>query len=219
MNGSITRDGCPVDVYAALPTFGEPEWIHSVVVPSGSVLDLGSGVGRIADPLTELGHRVVAVDDSLEMLAHVGSAEPVHSRIEALDLAERFDVVLLASHLVNTSDDNLRSALLRVAGHHLKPQGLALIEWHPPTWFDQLTVGRYPAADLGAVSTSLVVEGFDGELLSAAVEYLIDDASWTQRFVAQRLSLADLERATSSAGLQLIELVPARRDWVGARLG
>lgn len=218
MSGSVTNDGCPVDVYAALPTFGEPDWIHSVLTPGGSILDLGCGVGRIADPLAQLGHRVVAVDDSEEMLAHVGSAEPVHSRIETLNLAERFDGVLLASRLVNTPDDELRAELLRVTGRHLKRDGLALIEWHPPAWFDQLTIGRYPSADLGAVSTSLIVERFDNELLSAQVEYSMGDETWTQFFIARRLSHADLERELSNAGMQQVELNEPRRDWTGARL-
>jgi len=63
---------------------------------------VGCGTGRITHPLVALGHPVVAVDESPEMLAHVRDAEKVCARIEHLALGRRFDVVLLASHLINT---------------------------------------------------------------------------------------------------------------------
>jgi SAM-dependent methyltransferase len=79
------------------------------------VLDLGCGIGRIAEPLTALGHRVVGVDESADMLAHLRRAEPVLSRIDSLDLDERFGGVLLASTLVNTYDPVQRTGLLAAA--------------------------------------------------------------------------------------------------------
>ncbi|SEP52108.1 hypothetical protein SAMN04489732_118204 [Amycolatopsis saalfeldensis] len=62
-----------------------------------------------------LGHRVVAVDDSPEMLAHVRGAETVCARIGDLRLGRRFDVVLLGSHLLNTPDPAQARALLATA--------------------------------------------------------------------------------------------------------
>ena len=44
-------------------------------------------------PLIALGHPVVAVDESPEMLAHVGGAETVRARIQDLALGRRFGVV------------------------------------------------------------------------------------------------------------------------------
>ncbi|WP_328605353.1 hypothetical protein OG943_35855 [Amycolatopsis sp. NBC_00345] len=46
-------------------------------------------------PLVALSHRVVAVDDSPEMLAHVRGAETVCARIGDLRLGRRFGGVLL----------------------------------------------------------------------------------------------------------------------------
>ncbi len=40
-----------------------------------SILELGCGAGRVTHPLVALGHPVVAVDESPEMLAHVRGAE------------------------------------------------------------------------------------------------------------------------------------------------
>ncbi|WP_206784385.1 bifunctional 2-polyprenyl-6-hydroxyphenol methylase/3-demethylubiquinol 3-O-methyltransferase UbiG [Amycolatopsis sp. MtRt-6] len=79
----VTADGSPVDVYLLLP-------------PNASILELGSGAGRVTHPLLDLGHEVVAVDDSASMLAHV-RAETVCARIGNLDLGRTFDAVLLGS--------------------------------------------------------------------------------------------------------------------------
>lgn len=139
--GTITADGCAVEVYARLPATGEPDIIHGVLAESASVLDLGAGVGRIADPLVDLGHRVVAVDDCAEMLAHVRKAATVLCTIEDVRLPERFDAVLLASFLINTPDASQRTAFFTAARHHLATGGEVLMQWHPPEWFDSLTPG------------------------------------------------------------------------------
>ncbi|WP_329102171.1 class I SAM-dependent methyltransferase [Micromonospora sp. NBC_01699] len=68
--GPITPDGCAVNVYAQLPPNGEPEVIHRAVPPGTRILELGCGTGRLSNPLAELGHRVVGVDESATMLAH-----------------------------------------------------------------------------------------------------------------------------------------------------
>lgn len=74
--GAITPDGCAVDLYALLPPGREPEIIHIAAGSAvASILELGSGTGRVTDALVKIGHPVVAVDESPEMLAHVRSAE------------------------------------------------------------------------------------------------------------------------------------------------
>ena len=111
--GAITPDGCAVDLYALLPPMGEPELVHAAIPAGASILELGAGAGRMTARLVELGHPVVAVDESAEMLAHVRGAETVRARIQDLELGRRFDAVLLASFLVNTPDRALRGAFLR----------------------------------------------------------------------------------------------------------
>src|SRR5208282_5196498 len=80
--GVITPDGCAVDFYARMTALGEPEIVHEAAGPGASVLELGCGTGRITHPLVALGHPVVAVDESPEMLAQVRDAETVCARIE-----------------------------------------------------------------------------------------------------------------------------------------
>ena len=82
----VAPDGSPVEVYLRLPPRGEAEIIHAAIPAAAEVLELGCGVGRITHELIRLGHPVVAVDESPEMLAHVLGAETVRARIEELEL-------------------------------------------------------------------------------------------------------------------------------------
>jgi SAM-dependent methyltransferase len=70
----ITPDGCAVELYALLPAMGEPEIVHAAVPPGASILELGAGAGRMTRPLVELGHPVVAVDESRAMLDRLRGA-------------------------------------------------------------------------------------------------------------------------------------------------
>ncbi|GAB2955973.1 hypothetical protein GCM10027075_64660 [Streptomyces heilongjiangensis] len=100
--GAITPDGCAVEVYARLPVGEKPEVIAAAVPAGATLLELGSGVGRMTHPLIERGSTVTAVDESAEMLERVRGARTICSPIEEPDLGERFDAVLLASFLVHT---------------------------------------------------------------------------------------------------------------------
>jgi SAM-dependent methyltransferase len=217
VTGAITDDGCPVEVYRRLPAMGEPELVHRVA-PGGRVLDLGAGTGRIADPLVALGHDVLAVDGSAEMLAAVRSARTHRARIEDLDLAERFDVVLLAGHLVNTPDTGLRRALLATARRHLADGGRVLLQWHEPAWFDRLSPGARLDGAIGPLASSLEVHDLADGVLSATVTYRDADRVWAQPFRAVRLSAAELADALGAAGLRPVPPPPAP-SWVLAAAG
>jgi SAM-dependent methyltransferase len=198
----VTDDGCPVEVYRRLPAMGEPELVHRVAGPGARILDLGAGTGRIADPLAALGHAVVAVDDSPAMLAHVRLARPHRSRIEDLDLADRFDLVLLASHLVNTPDDALRRGLLDAARRHLADGGQVLLQWHEPAWFDGLHAGLTTEGLLGGFTSRLVVHDVVGALVTATVTYTGAGGTWSQSFTARRLSREEVAGELAAARLR-----------------
>jgi SAM-dependent methyltransferase len=207
--GPVTADGCPVEVYRRLPAMGEPELVDALVRPRARILDLGAGTGRIADPLVALGHEVVAVDGSAEMLAHVRRARPHHARIEELHLGERFDAVLLASHLVNTPDDGLRRALLDAARRHLDDGGRLLLQWHEPGWFDGLRAGTVTEGGIGGLTSRLEVHGFEGGVVAATVSYSDGRSTWAQPFRALRLDVDRLAAELGAAGLVLDPEAPA----------
>ena len=72
--GVITPDGCAVEFYARMTARGEPAIVHAATGPGASILELGCGAGRVTHPLVALGHPVVAVDESPDMLAYVRGA-------------------------------------------------------------------------------------------------------------------------------------------------
>jgi SAM-dependent methyltransferase len=199
--GAVTADGCPVEVYRRLPAMGEPELVDALIRPRARVLDLGAGTGRIADPLAGLGHDVVAVDDSAEMLAHVRRARPHRARIEDLDLGERFDAVLLASHLVNTPDDGLRRALLGAARRHLDDGDRMLLQWHEPEWFDRLVPGVVSEGAIGGIGSRFEVHAHADGVLDGTVSYTDGEHVWSQRFQAARLDRARMAAELAAAGL------------------
>jgi SAM-dependent methyltransferase len=112
----------------------------------GDVLELAVGSGRLAIPLALAGHRVVGVDDDRAMLARAraawaaqrGGAPAKRLTLVEGDMATfradgAFGLSLLA---VNTfllaADDPARSAILETMRRHLRPGGLAAIEFATP---------------------------------------------------------------------------------------
>ena len=192
---------------------GEPEIVHAAVPAGASILELGAGAGRVTHPLVALGHPVVAVDESAEMLARIRGAETVRARIQELDLGRRFDAVLLASFLVNTADRGLRRRFLQACRRHLGDGGCVLLQRHPPAWFEEAAEGEGVA---GGVSHRLRgLRRPTPGLLAATVEYRAGDRTWTQWFTAERLDDA-LAAALGEAGLTADAYLTGDGSWVRA---
>ncbi|HJQ43661.1 MAG TPA: class I SAM-dependent methyltransferase [Jatrophihabitantaceae bacterium] len=215
--GVITPDGCAVDVYARLPATGEPEIVASAVPSGASILELGSGAGRVTHALVALGYSVVAVDESPEMLALVRGADTVQSTIAELELGRTFDAVLFGSHLVNVPDADERAALLAAARRHVAADGVVLIEWHAPQWFDAVTEGA--GGTVGDVRIEIGDISRDGDLLSATVRYWSESELWTQSFTARRLSEERLRSDLEGAGLEFDRWLTDDKAWLTARAG
>jgi SAM-dependent methyltransferase len=212
--GVITPDGCAVDFYARITARGEPEIVHDAAGPGASVLELGCGAGRITHPLVALGHPVVAVDESPEMLTHVRGAETVCARIEDLALGRHFDVVLLASHLINTDDIPTRTAFLAACRRHVADDGGVIIQQHAPGWFAA-------AADAENARDGIIFRMRDvsrpaPNLVSATVEYVDGDQVWTQTFTARRLDDTELAAVLADAKLRLDRYLTDDRSWLRA---
>jgi SAM-dependent methyltransferase len=212
--GVITPDGSPVDFYAQLPPGEEPAIVHAAIPAAASILELGAGTGRITHPLLELGHAVVAVDESAEMLKRIRGAETVQAKIEELDLGRRFDAVLLASHFINVPDDELRLRLLRTCRRHVDEDGCVLIQRHDPAWFDEAAPGERVS---GATTFRLrdVSRPAPG-LVSATVEYQVGDSVWAQWFTARRVDDAALAAVLAEAGFDVDAYLTDDRTWVRA---
>jgi SAM-dependent methyltransferase len=209
---AVAPDGSPVEIYLRLPPRGEAELVQGAIPPGAAVLELGCGVGRVTHELIRLGHPVVAVDESLEMLAHVRGAEIVNARIEELDLGRRFPCVLLASHFINVEDDE-RNALLHACVRHLADDGVVLIERYEPD--EAPTELR---TQIGEVTVTTRGVRRDGRRFAAVVAYELDGRVWEQAFAAVLLNDAELEDALRRAGLTFVRALDERGLWVEARL-
>jgi SAM-dependent methyltransferase len=210
----ITPDGCAVEFYALLPAGNEPEIIHAAIPQGASVLELGAGTGRITHPLIELGHRVVAVDESPAMLARIHDAQTVCSPIETLDLGRRFDVVLLASQLVNAPDDGLRRGFLGACDRHVGDDGCVLIQRHDPGWFS--TAGPFRQTEGEITFCMRDVSRPAPGLLAATMDYQVGDRTWTHSFTARCIDDVQLARELADAGLVVEAYVTEDRTWVRA---
>jgi SAM-dependent methyltransferase len=207
-------DGSPVDLYARLPTFGEPELVHGAIPAGAEILELGAGAGRMTHRLLGLGHAVTAVDESAEMLARVRGAETVHADIVGLDLGRRFGCVLLASHLVNVDDDRQRAGFLEACARHVAPDGVVVIQRYDPAWADD---PRPSESEREGVAVRVLEPRREGERLHATVEYRTGDRRWRHGpFTSRILSDGELEERLGVAGLVRDRWLDEARSWLAA---
>jgi SAM-dependent methyltransferase len=215
--GTITPDGCSVDYYSTLTPSGEPEFLHGSIPDGASILELGSGSGRITHSLLALGHEVVAVDESPEMLAHIRGAETVCSPIQSLALPRTFDVVLLMSFVIEVAEDEARAAFLRTCRRHVADDGCVILQRKPPEWYDTVQPYVRDAGDGHTVSMTEVGRPGPG-LLEATMVYTVGTERWTHHFVSKRLDDDLLERMLNEVGLTIAGFLDGDRGWVRAVL-
>lgn len=198
--GAVTPDGSPILLYRRLPLGTEPSLIDSAIPPRSTILELGAGAGRITHALIDLGHRVVAVDQSREMVRWVRGAETVIADIEALDLRRRFDAVVLGSHLVNTADERTRAAFLATCRRHVADDGVVLIEHHEEDWAE---TARDSRAERDGLVLALTEVRREPPFVSATMVYEINGQTFRQPFVARVLSDDELSNELDRSGLRL----------------
>lgn len=212
--GAITPDGCAVDLYARLPVGDEPDIIAAAVPAGASILELGSGVGRMTHPLIERGFTVTAVDESAEMLERVRGARTICSPVESLDAGGTFDMVLLASFLVHAGDVAVRQGLLDTCRRHVADRGCVLIQREGPDYHTNLPRERVDPSGFTVriVSADPVGDGVN----SVRAEYEFPDAAWTHTFLARPLTQEQFEEALAQAGLKVDRYLTDDQVWVRA---
>jgi SAM-dependent methyltransferase len=214
--GPITRDGCAVELYRKFPYRGDLDAVARYMPAGCTVLELGCGTGRLTRPLLAKGHAVTAVDNSLDMLGHVpDAARKVHADIERLDLGAGFDVVLLASNLVNTADDAVRHAMLAACRRHLAPGGSLLFQRFDPAWLRNAMHETFPAA--GEITVAVERVAWQGQRFEMSLAYRCGDEVWKHHFAARLLEDDDVELALKDAGFSVFE--PVDRRWARAGAG
>lgn len=210
----IAPDGSPLEVYLALPAEPDVDIIGSNISRRASVLDLGCGPGRIANPLAARGHEVVAVDEAAEMLEHLApGVVGMHSRIEDLVLEQRFDAVLLTSNLINVDDEGRRRAFLDTCRRHVADDGVVIVQRYDPTRFRSVIRDR---GVLGPVAVDIAIDEQHGSWFSARATYRLEERTWTQEFSARVLDDETTRETLLGAGLRLERWLDDRRRWLRA---
>ncbi|NSC20562.1 methyltransferase domain-containing protein [Streptomyces albus subsp. chlorinus] len=215
--GQITPDGCAVEVYARIPDMGETAIVASAVTePRGlTLLELGAGAGRMTHALVRRGFRVTAVDESPGMLDLIEDARTVRSAIEDLDLGERFDVVTLASFLVNSADDDQRTGLLDTCARHVAPGGCVVIQRQHDSRHEDVGPGHGWSGG-GMTITTRSVEPVGDGIVRSLVEYAFDGRTWSQTYYTRLLTEPVFTDVLAASGLRLDRWLTDRHDWARA---
>jgi SAM-dependent methyltransferase len=216
--GAITNDGCAVEFYALLPAFGEPEIVHAAVPAGASILELGCGTGRILRPLAALGHPVTGVDDSPEMLARSPDLPTACSPIQSLRLDRTFDVVLLASTMIN-ADPGTRQGFLATVRRHLRGDGVAVFQQNPPGWFETFQDAEPVRDDPGGIRRVVREARWEPPRLHVKVEYQVGGNVWTHAWTSYQISGRQLASDLAVAGLRFGDWLTDDHAWFTARPG
>lgn len=214
MTDHVSTDGSPLALYLAIPAGVGPEIVHDAVPAGASILELGSGPGRMTRVLYAFGHPVTAVDDAEEMLAHVTGAETVQADVLDLDLGRRFDVVLVASHLINQPTVEDRRRLLDVCRRHLADGGDVLVERFEPGWL--LETDEATRAN-GPVTVSVRVLDRRDDVVHATTTYDLAGRRWVQEFEAADVDDERLATEAAAADLRVVEHLTDDGRWVRLR--
>jgi SAM-dependent methyltransferase len=211
--GVQTPDGCSVELYRDMPYFGELEDLRPLLPAGAALLELGCGAGRLTRVLLAMGLDVTAVDNAPEMLeALPAAAHPVLADIEALALPARFDVVLLASGLVNHGLAATRRAFLDAARRHLRPGGRLVVQRHDPAWLLGASAGT--VSTVGPLTIRVEAVQRTPPHVAMTVRYDAPGGTWRHTFAAEALEDAPLEKELAAAGFAAPAWIDRRRRWL-----
>jgi spermidine synthase len=192
-------EGSQADLYLQLADVGESQLVHFAVPNRASILELGSGTGRMTRGLLELGHFVTE------------AAETVLSDIETLVLEATYEVVLLASNLINNPEQTVRSKFLATCRRHISEEGVVILQryqpdlegWEPGDWVDR-----------GPVAVRVSWSERHGDEFSASIQYRHEDQTWTHHFSAAILDDEKLRAELAHVGLRLEQTLNSEGTWI-----
>jgi SAM-dependent methyltransferase len=213
----------------------------------GPILELAAGTGRLAIPLAEAGHRVIAVDLDAAMLERARAAadraghatasrlELVEADLLGLDLAEagtyRLAFIGLNSLFLLATRDAQREAI-RTLARHLAPGGLAAVDvWLPDpddlARFDGRLIFEYVRVDpeTGHEVTKVATARYDATTAVVDLTSIYEEgrpgepaARWIRRDTLRLIGADELRAHAEEAGL-IVETMAGSYDMEPLRPG
>lgn len=198
--------------------------------PGGSILELGTGTGRLTRRLLEAGYTITGVDPSPHMLAHARERLAcygeritlVTSDAQSMKLGRRFPLAVapfaMVSHLYTDAD---RLAVFRNVYDHLEPGGTFLFD-DMPSWLagatdgsslDHFRTGQDPASGMSVrlMTNTMDVADSPLSLRYDFIDWLNADHQVARRMIVRvqfrNISLADEVALLKQAGFESIEML------------
>ncbi len=194
-----------------------------------TILDMGSGTGRLSLKLAARGHRVTGADPAPGMMLAAREkpgAEQVTwvaSDAANLALATRFDLIVMTGHVfqVFLEDAEIVAALTNLR-RHLAPGGRIAFETRNPlvrewdSWTPELTREQIVVPDVGPVIVQYEVTGADDRYVHFDTQYDFGGGD----IVLAPTTLRIMDQPTLARLLGESGLTPHRwfGDWDGAAL-
>jgi SAM-dependent methyltransferase len=187
-----------------------------------TILDMGSGTGRLSLKLAARGHRVTGADPAPGMML-AARAKPGADKVTwvlgdaaTLSLSTRFDLIIMTGHVfqVFLGDDEIR-AVLRNLRRHLAPGGRIAFETRNPaareweTWTPALTREQVAVPDIGVVTMHYAVTRADERFVTFETHYDFGGGD----IVVAPTTLRLMDQATLGGLLAESGLTPL--DWYG----
>lgn len=208
------------ELYTRLPLLESDAWWVELACasPSGRVLELGAGTGRLTRAFLEAGLEVEAVERDPGMLAALRALD--HDRLQVTD-ADVGDIgegplaglVALPAALLNELPDAAsRRRVLAAAARRCHPEGQLALHLLGPWWLVRLptrSTGRLHPAD-GGPSVDVTVSGAEldawGARRRATLSYCFADGTVLHdQLDAAVISPPELCDALDAAGLEVVE--------------
>ncbi len=137
---------------------GEAAYVAALVPAGAKVLDAGCGTGRVAAELARRRYDVVGVDNDPSMLdvaRELPGVEWLEGDLAALDLDDRFDLIVAAGNVVVFLEPGTEAEVVRRLAEHLRPGGLLVSGWRT----DRMAVQAYDALAAAAGLEQVVRHG------------------------------------------------------------
>ena len=217
----------------------ETEWIRRNLAkhgcePGANLLEFGSGTGRHARILGDLGYLVTAVEPSSEMQSR---AEPhkrvtyLHGDTSSTDLDLNFDAVLALFHVMSYHTTLLSiNAFFETAGRHLDHGGLFAFDvWYSPAVHSLVPEKRIMTKANSLMSVTRIAEPSEDiarSLVSVDFHYSVKNletseiSNYSETHMMRHFTETEIQMFGGQHGFELVEssefmsdAEPGRTTW------